>query len=408
VVAFVFSVGAAAKPVDVTKPPGLRLVLNDVGGTISLFTPGPKDRAVSLFDTQDNGETTALYLRVNSAMYKLRRGGGVSVRAYETAQGGALHYVVKDQAEVIAEFTFLETIPGGGADAFRVDLRVRNISGASQMMALKGIFDTVWGERDKTFFSTAAVNAITSEFQITTPAVHQWVRTSENGKSLRFLFFGPGITTPDAVTLANKDILSSASWDPGSNAGRSFTSISSVNNPAVELRWVPMDLEQNAIMHITFFITVTTGSLAPSVVAFHPPGGIPDARDTGVLNLTGQDGGSLPEYTPPALGRDTTPASAVTRGGAPGAVGAVTPPYSGFDTPTIRMDPEKEPPSPPKPLPFSVEMNQKEDIEYARSLIDQIKRLTSGPNGIHGMNQAEVARMNRELDVVLARLGWQL
>jgi hypothetical protein len=48
-----------------------------------------------------------------------------------------------------------------------------------------------------------------------------------------------------------------------------------------------------------------------------------------------------------------------------------------------------------------------QDIDYALSLIDQINRLSQGPNGSHGLNREEISRLNRELDTVLRKLRWQ-
>jgi hypothetical protein len=365
----------------------LGLSLRDTSGNFALYCFDESGKQISLFDTQQNSASSAFYLRIDDKIYKLRKELGTTVRAYSTPAGGALHYIIKKKAEIFVEFTIVETIADKSADAFRVDIKVNNIANDPSTFALKGVFDTVWGERGQTVFATAANGSFSNEFQITKPEEHQWVKLDEANRSLQFLFFGPGITSPEAVSIANKDILSTAAWDAGSTSGRSFTSISSVNNPAVELRWQPMTLAKNLTASYTFYITVSNSGKSPGLIELDPSLESPDYNDA----------------TPPPVVRPApvapTPAPVAPTPVAPPSRPGTIPAPRVIRTPnTAQNQPSTQPRPGASTSPPAV--SQSSDVDYALSLIEQINRL---PNT--AINQAELRRLNAELDRVSARLG---
>ncbi|MDR3311780.1 MAG: hypothetical protein LBS64_01425 [Spirochaetaceae bacterium] len=393
----------SAEKIDIVKQ-RLRLLLNDKSGIFSLYVIDENGKQYPLFDKQEHSGSTAFYVLIGSKMYKLRREAGTTVQAYQTQGGGALIYSIRNQAEIIVEFSFIETLPGLPADTFRVDVKVKNMSGNQQPFALKGVFDTVWGERNKNYFSTAAVQSIKSEYQIGAPETHQWIRMEEYNHSLRFLFYGPGISTPQTVTMANKDILNAPSWESGISVGRSFTSIFSISNPAIEMRWEPVILAHNATNTVTFYISLSNGDQPPAVVAFYPPSASLDARDVSrpPVDPLQPDSSTLTVNPPPAF---QIPAS-----GPEGLQNSPVPPPGAVVpvNPNIGMPPGVTGSiQPVVPLPMPLNPNMEKDIDYALSLIDQITRLSQGPNGVHGLNRDEITRLNVELDRVLKKLRWQ-
>ncbi|MDR3284653.1 MAG: hypothetical protein LBS97_05705 [Treponema sp.] len=442
----VFLVRAAvnAENVDITKQK-MRLFLNEKTGTFAIYTLDAKGKQTSVFDGQEKSQITAFYLNVNNRLYRLRKEPGTQVQAYQTQGGGALMYTMS-AAEVIVEFSFIETLAGMPADTFRVDVKTRNITGDPQSFAVKGVFDTAFGERDGTFFSTAAQSSITSEYQIVTLATHQWVGAADYNNSLRFLLYGPGITIPQSVTLANKDILGMPNWDPGCYFGRSFTSMTSKNNAAVDIRWDPTILPNGATSTITFYLSMSTGEQPPAVVAFYPPTASIDVRDVSQPSIerasapTGGVGVSPPapsydiqpryDSTPAMPGYEpypyntpqsyqSQPYQSMPNGQTyPSAPAPYQPPqsyqgyqgYQGTGTPMYEVPVPKgyTPPSridttPPITL-YPAQPAKPFNMDYALELFDRIQQLSSGPGGINGINRDEIKRLNAELDMVLSQI----
>jgi hypothetical protein len=261
--------------------------------------------------------------------------------------------------------------------------------------------------------------------------------------------------------MANKDVLAAFNWDPGCYFGRSFTSMTSANNAAVDIRWDPTALPNAASNTITFYLSLSTGEQPPAVVAFYPPTASFDVRDVSQPTVAAAGTVSTGLVSPPAPSYDIQPRSdtmptapvydaypyttpqyyqsaqgysyqpATPQTTAPNAYSAVPNTYPtapAYSTAPAAQGAYSATPAPqgiyqlPQAVPqaYSYQsaptavqsytypiqppvdtVNKPFDMDYALDLFDRIQRLSSGQGGINGINREEIARLNAELDAVL-------
>jgi hypothetical protein len=333
----------------------IRLILRGDLGTWQLYAVNKDGSPYPVFVDYDEFASTYFLLRTGKTEYKLNESSGIEAAAEKTATGGRLLYTIPKAAEVSTEFTFMKSAPDCDDDMIQIKITVTNKKTRTETFAVKGVFDTVLGEKTGTHFSTAQTKSVNSEVQFRTMKKEKWILSQGGGYGVQFLLDGGDITPPSCVTLGNKDIISLPLWEPVASAARSFDNVMSYNNSAVAVNWEKFELKPAQSSTDVFYIAVSSDDETPAGAAY-------------LASLTG----TVPE--------------------APVSVSA---PAAMQPAPAAKNTPD---------VPFDVITDEKLDPEYIRALISKINALEDNDKSV---NRDELLRLNAELDAILAKLRQQ-
>lgn len=241
----------------------LRLVIEDYDGTFYIYRKNTRGNYVSLLDSKRYGLNSGFYILYGKSVQKLMRSGDLSIFSEETASGACLTFTSADKFVCTVNFTFFAS-DAKEADSIRIDAAVRNTSEEEKLIGLKGFFDTWLGENSGRHFSTALRSSIASECYFTDMSREQWIQSSNDEVSVRFLFEGDTITPIQTLALANKDVLSVPVWSPAFVPNRKFDSLQSYNNSALSAAWTPRYLAPDEELSVCFYISTGAGRTLPS------------------------------------------------------------------------------------------------------------------------------------------------
>lgn len=246
-------------------------VSDDVGAFNLCYAPETSSSSTNFFVSHNDFATTYFSVLVNDSVYQLRRGSISSIHLVEQNQGASLVYKVRDKLNVGVNFTAISDFSETGVGAVKVEVELENISSTTLSVALKGIFDTVLGENSGVHFVTARYPYVSVEESFLDMEQLQWVRSSNGNESIQFLFDGNGISSPQMVVLANKDVVTSDSWMPIVKSGRTFNSVFSYNNSAICALWETISLAPSTKGSVTFYITLASRAKIPPTASFLGP-----------------------------------------------------------------------------------------------------------------------------------------
>ena len=241
----------------------LRLVIEDYDGNFYLYRKNVRGNYVSLLDSKRYSLNSGFYVLYGKSVQKLMRSGGVSIASEQTSSGARLTFSCEEKFVCTVDFTFLAS-DGKETDSIRIDAGVKNISDDSRLLGLRVFFDTWLGENSGQHFSTALRSAVVSECYFNDMSREQWIQSSNDEVSLRFLFEGNKITPVQTLALANKDVLSVPVWAPVFVSDRKFDSLQSYNNSALSAAWEPRYLNHGEELKVVFYISTGAGRIHPA------------------------------------------------------------------------------------------------------------------------------------------------
>ena len=355
-------VGSKNEPVKYQSGTVKMILRGDVG-SFQIYSVNNSGNEVPVFADYDQFMATYFSLLADRTEYRLNAAGGIKTQAQKTEKGGRMYYTVGKTADVAADFTCMKTSPSAADDLIRVTVSVTNTGAKKATFALKAVFDTVLGEKTGTHFSTAQTRSVNRETQYLTMQNEKWITSEGGGSAVQFLLFGAGITSPSAVTLANKNIISLPLWVPVVSSSQTFDNVISYDNSALAINWNSVSLDSRKTMSVVFYIAVAADGDHPAGAAFL------DAL-SGDVKAAEMPALKAPDAVPKAV-----PA-------------AVSKPYTKAD---VKFDVE------------SITDDQL-DPEYIRALINKINALEDNDTTL---NRDEILRLNAELDAILEKLRQQ-
>ena len=399
-------------------------------GSFNFYVIPETGKPIPLLATYDEFCSTFFSVMIGRKEYRLNREAGVKSEARKTQYGAQMAYSISNKAEVVIDFSFMPSIATSTKiDMIRVTAYVINLGKSTQSFTMKGVFDTSLGENTMAHFSTAAHSRVNTEIQYSDMSGEKWIRSSNERATIQFLLNGKGITSPKAVTLANRDVLATPTWLPVVQETRSFSSVLAYNNSAMAINWKTAYLDPLKTDVITFYIsvaadgndpagkeflaalaagktalpsnlpnTIVTTTVAPEPASVEPEAtastyyeGMPaiDGQSTvtdskaAVLDTESPaETASVPSYTPAATPIvPAAPKSAAVQNTQPGA-GTQTSAANGKKTAADVTDDQLDP-------------------DYIQNLLDRIASLESDPALV---DKSEVRELNDELDAILAKL----
>ena len=263
VLALVFCVTFLFADDIVFESGNIKIISHEYSGSVSLYAKSKKSgKYVSLIDNSNYSVSSGFYLQIDEVSRKLERTYDIDVATEIVEDGVLISYQVKNKALVDVLFTPFASTNSKQNDCIKVEISVTNLSDYDEDFALKAVFDTLLGEASKKHFYTATQNPITSEQFIESIKKQKYVASSNGYNSVGFLFSGANISEPESVILGNRDVLLQKAWNPQIVSGRSFDSISSMNNSALAVLWRSFELSSLNKSSIVFYISTSTDKKA--------------------------------------------------------------------------------------------------------------------------------------------------
>ncbi len=215
----------------------VRLVLHEDSARFSLYLspqngddPGP----VALFVAEDP-RTSELSVLEGNRIHRMGTSGGFSQQVERLDDGGRFVWT-SSTLRVEQRFAFIRSVGSSVADGVRVTVTVTNLGERATTVAVRYLFDTYLGERSNVHFATGIRDSIARETRITpSQAEPYWESTAgENDVAFQQMIYGPGVTVPRHVVVANWKRLNEAGWSFDVNPDRSFNLLPySINDSAV-------------------------------------------------------------------------------------------------------------------------------------------------------------------------------
>lgn len=252
----------AAESIVIEKEP-LRLVIYDYSGAACLYIRSSEtEEFCPLFSSSNEAFSSGIYLKYGKVFRKLSRSAGIDVAVKETDTGAEVTYTLSS-VSVVVKYTILSAVRPGEYDCVRVDVSVENLDKYSETFAVKAVFDTILGEESGKHFSTVISPEVSTEYMFQSVVDDKWIRSSDGTNSVQFLLYGGDVSVPQYVAVANRDLLLSSQWLPVVTDGRYFDSVWITGNSALGMYWHDVHLKSRAKSNFTFYITASTGTVAP-------------------------------------------------------------------------------------------------------------------------------------------------
>ncbi|WP_455381791.1 hypothetical protein [Salinispira pacifica] len=249
------------------KQGDLKLVLTEDTGRFSLYylEDAKKNQYQPLFFS-DDPRTSVLTIMQDGKLYRM--GDSSAFQMSLEHNGNTAAFVWKSSTlTVTEEFSFSPAAGQAAGTGILITLRIRNTGNESSQVGARYLIDTILGEHSAAHFQTQAEGPIRHETQITPSPTDSWVLSAAsdpNSVGLKIVTYGPGVTTPDRVVLANWKRLNESPWDYDVNSSRDFNLLPySINDSAVALYYNSQNLSPGASRTITIAIG-TRNAVAPA------------------------------------------------------------------------------------------------------------------------------------------------
>lgn len=326
----------------------LRVVLRGNTGTFNIYAVDAQGKRTAIFSTVDDSSTTFFSVLVGKREYRLNKAASIETQVRQTDAGGQIAYTLKKQFQSVLDFSLLSSERGGEADVVRLTLYVTNLAKNRQTLAVRAVLDTVLGENQSYHFETASHERIYGEKQFSALSGERFFYSGNGNTTAQVLVEGKTMQSPQMITFAHRDSLSSGAFFPVVRGEKSFTNIMTYSNSAAGINWPYFSVNPGETAHLTFYIAVGTGGVAPKGLQF-----VDALEDNAQI------------------------------------VAAVSDERRDVDAAVSEVSDDKL------------------DFVYIQNLIDRINALNDDPKQV---DRAEVRRLDAELDAILARirqLNWQ-
>ncbi len=262
------------------------VALDSNSGTFNFYVKDENGKKIPLLADFDDSISSSFFLRIGRTSYRLNKNGSVKKEVRKTEHGAQLAYTVNDTAQVVVDFSFIESPEkkndsAGVVDSenvqnvtdkdvtaevnpfegvIKVSISVTNISKKENSFALKALFDTVVGEGCEFHFTLADGTNVSSEVQFETFVKERAITSADGKNSIQFVLSGQGVSGVENVALANISNLNKSRWIFAGENGRSFNSVNTYNNSGVSVVWPAKKIKPEKTSEIHFFIGLASDS----------------------------------------------------------------------------------------------------------------------------------------------------
>ena len=248
----------STKNIDVTF--GLiRIKARPKKGTFNILAVNEDNKSIPVLSASNEYITTSFYLKAGKRIIKLNEDPTVKTAARKTSDGVELAYNADNLAVVFVKFTCFSALENSDIDSIKISASVINTSNKKNDFELKAVFDTVLGETDRHHFYTSSKVPVKNEVAIRQFTSDSWFVSKNDNVSMQFIFCGSEATKPVLVAVANYSTLDTSRWEPDLTVLRSFDTVLSYNNSAVEAQWPKHKLSTDESFEEVFYLSFATG-----------------------------------------------------------------------------------------------------------------------------------------------------
>ena len=234
----------------------LRMSFRPKIGSFNIFVIDENNKEQSVFSTHNEFSASSFYLKCGKEIYKLNSASGVKTETLQTETGAVVKYTISNVAKVSVFFDFMKSDEQNDYDMIKISAEIENLGTRQKKFALKGVFDTVLGEKDLNHFFSSENVAINTEKLYRTMKDERWFVSKNDKYSMQFLLDGVDITPIECVLLGNKTTFDSNAWIPTLSIDKSFDSFVSYNDSEVCIIWPEVsilpDEKENIIFYLAF------------------------------------------------------------------------------------------------------------------------------------------------------------
>ena len=241
----------------------LRMSFRPKIGSFNIFVIDENDKEQSVFSTHNEFSASSFYLKCGKEIYKLNSASGVKTETLQTETGAVVKYTISNVAKVSVFFDFMKSDEQNDYDMIKISAEIENLGTRQKKIALKGVFDTVLGEKDLNHFFSSENVAINTEKLYRTMKDERWFVSKNDKYSMQFLLDGVDITPIECVLLGNKTTFDSNAWIPSLSIDKSFDSFVSYNDSEVCIVWPEVSILPNEKDSFVFYIAFAANGEKP-------------------------------------------------------------------------------------------------------------------------------------------------
>lgn len=206
-------------------------------GAFNIGVVNQEGKTIGVLSNQNEYSTSYFTVKLGKKVYKLTASADIRTKARATENNVQVIYNVDDTADILLEFNPFETVTGAGIDLLQVKVTVTNLTNKALDVTLKNVMDTILGEADVYHFYTSDDLPVKTETTFRSMSNAKYFNSKNNAAWAQFLLDGADITPADSVSLANFSTVDTSSWEPATVSNRTFDTVTSYNNSAVEIIW---------------------------------------------------------------------------------------------------------------------------------------------------------------------------
>lgn len=241
----------------------LRMSFRPKIGSFNIFVIDENNKEQSVFSTHNEFSASSFYLKCGKEIYKLNSASGVKTETLQTETGAVVKYTISNVAKVSVFFDFMKSDEQNDYDMIKISAEIENLGTRQKKFALKGVFDTVLGEKDLNHFFSSENVAINTEKLYRTMKDERWFVSKNDKYSMQFLLDGVDITPIECVLLGNKTTFDSNAWIPSLSIDKSFDSFVSYNDSEVCIIWPEVFILPNEKENIIFYLAFAANGEEP-------------------------------------------------------------------------------------------------------------------------------------------------
>ena len=241
----------------------LRMSFRPKIGSFNIFVIDENNKEQSVFSTHNEFSASSFYLKCDKEIYKLNSASGVKTETLQTETGAVVKYTISNVAKISVFFDFMKSDEQNDYDMIKISAEIENIGTRQKKFALKGVFDTVLGEKDLNHFFSSENVAINTEKLYRTMKDERWFVSKNDKYSMQFLLDGVDITPIECVLLGNKTTFDSNAWIPNLTTEKSFDSFVSYNDSEVCIVWPEVSILPNEKDSFVFYLAFAANGEKP-------------------------------------------------------------------------------------------------------------------------------------------------
>ena len=232
-------------------------------GTFNIYYVDEYGKATPVFATGDEFTTTSFYLMCGKKTYKLGGGLDVMSSAEKTETGVKIRYFIRNIGDVVVDLSIMKSDQKSQFDMVKISSTVKSFAQKTDVFGLKLILDTVLGEKARYHFYNSENIPIKQEILYRNAKTTKLVTSKNNNTSLQILLEGADISPIDFTALASYKTLNTRSWEPNMLTERAFSTVSSYNNSAVQINFIPEEIEPDDERSYLFYLALGSEEYPP-------------------------------------------------------------------------------------------------------------------------------------------------